>query len=65
MTTNATQPDPPARRGTPTLEELAAAKGITVAPTINSLSHEPLFDSDDEVEEFLAFVTEQRRASLA
>ena len=64
MSTNAAFPPPPASSGTPTLEELARAKGLTAPATIDTLPDVEVFD-DGEVEEFLAFVSEQRRATLA
>jgi hypothetical protein len=64
MTTDAAFPSPPASVGTPTLEELARAKGITAPATIDTLPAVEVFD-DGEVEEFLEFVAEQRRATLA
>ncbi|MGH3929349.1 MAG: hypothetical protein ACRDTF_05160 [Pseudonocardiaceae bacterium] len=47
------------------VDELARRKGIEHIKTIEELACDGVFDTDDEVEEFLAFVTEQRHANLA
>jgi hypothetical protein len=64
-TSSATHTDPPSRPGTPSLADLAQAKGLTVAATIDTLPNDALFDGEGEVEEFLTFVAEQRRSALA
>ena len=64
-----TDPDHPLlqgeRPGFESVEELAQRKGIDHIKTIEELAYEGVFDSDEEVEEFLAFVTEQRHENLA
>lgn len=58
----------PAQRkhpGPASVEELARRKGIKHVKTIDELACDGVFDTDDEVEEFLAFVAEQRHANLA
>ncbi len=62
-------PDQPAAQGQgvgpASVDELARRKGIAHIKTIDELVCDGVFDSDEEVEEFLAFVTEQRHANLA
>jgi hypothetical protein len=57
-------PPPPVSPGTPTLKELERAKGITDPATLDTLPDVDVFD-DGEVEDFLDFVAEQRRATLS
>lgn len=47
------------------VEELARRKGIAHIKTIEELACDGVFDTDQEIDEFLVFVTEQRHASLA
>ncbi|MGQ0776158.1 MAG: hypothetical protein ACT4NY_17320 [Pseudonocardiales bacterium] len=47
------------------VEELARRKGIEHVKTIEELTCDGVFDTDEELEEFLAFVAEQRHANLA
>lgn len=49
----------------PTLDEILSGKGLTKPVTINDLSGDGIFDSDEELEEFLTFVSEQRLEHLA
>lgn len=51
--------------GFASVEELARRKGIEHIKTIEELACDGVFDTDEEVEEFLAFVTEQRHENLA
>jgi hypothetical protein len=51
--------------GLVSVEELARRKGIEHIKTIEELACDGVFDTDQEVDEFLAFVTEQRHANLA
>jgi hypothetical protein len=46
------------------LDDLARAKGLKNPPTLDTLPDVEVFD-DGEVEDFLGFVAEQRRATLA
>jgi hypothetical protein len=64
MSSDAVMPPPPASPGTPTLDDLQRAKSINDPATLDSLPNVDVFD-DGEVEDFLDFVTEQRRATLA
>ncbi len=47
------------------VEELARRKGIERIKTIEELACDGVFDTDQEIDEFLVFVTEQRHANLA
>jgi hypothetical protein len=47
------------------VEELARRKGIEHIKTIEELACDGVFDTDEEVDEFLVFVTEQRHANLS
>jgi hypothetical protein len=49
--------------GLASVEELARRKGIEHIKTIEELACDGVFDTDEEVEEFLAFVTEQRHSA--
>ncbi len=51
--------------GLVSVEELARRKGIGHIKTIEELACDGVFDTDQEVEEFLVFVTEHRHANLA
>lgn len=51
--------------GLVSVEELARRKGIERIKTIEELAYDGVFDTDQEVDEFLVFVTEQRHANLA
>ncbi|HEY3715717.1 MAG TPA: hypothetical protein VGL39_14425 [Jatrophihabitantaceae bacterium] len=62
---SAPQPWPYPRAAKPSLDELAAAKGITRPVTIADLPRADIFDTDEELDEFLAFVREQRHEQLA
>ncbi|MGH3767269.1 MAG: hypothetical protein ACRDS0_04530 [Pseudonocardiaceae bacterium] len=47
------------------MEELARRKGIEHIKAIEELACDGIFDTDEEIDEFLVFVTEQRQANLA
>ncbi len=47
------------------VDELARRKGIEHIKTIAELACDGVFDTDEEVDEFLVFITEQRHANLA
>ncbi len=51
--------------GPASVDELARRKGIEHIKTIEELACDGVFDTDEEVEEFLALVTEERHANLA
>lgn len=52
----------PARRS---VDELARRQGVFTVTTVEDLADDDVFDTDDELDEFLTFVREQRNASLA
>jgi hypothetical protein len=64
--TAAEGPSPVAAGRRPSLEELARAKGMKPIESVEDLQSYavPLFDSDEEVEEFLALVRDVRNADL-
>jgi hypothetical protein len=64
MTTNPADGDPFARRPEPTLEEIIRAKRPHPLRSVEELMAHDVFESDDEVDEFIAFYREQRQASL-
>jgi hypothetical protein len=51
--------------GLGSVKELARRKGIEHIKTIGELACDGVFDTDQEVEKFLVFVTEKRHAHLA
>ncbi|HEX3785025.1 MAG TPA: hypothetical protein VHX38_35655 [Pseudonocardiaceae bacterium] len=67
MTTNSADYDHHADYPRPlTVEELARQQGITRLKTIEDLTNDAPVDSDDDgLDEFLAYVREQRNGSLA
>ena len=46
------------------VEELVRQQGVPAVRTVKDLVANDVFDSDEELDEFLAFVTEQRHANL-
>jgi hypothetical protein len=57
-----TPPPFPPDRGSPSIADLAADKTVR---TIENMARDGIFDTADEVDEFIAFVAEQRRNNLA
>lgn len=47
------------------VEELARQQGVTTVKTIEDLRCDGIVETDEEVDELLAFVREQRNGSLA
>jgi len=47
------------------VEELARRQGVSTVTTVEDLACDDIFDTDEELNEFLTFVREQRNASLA
>lgn len=58
-------PKPPAEPGHVPAEELARRQGVRPLRSAHDLSEPGMFDSDEELEEFLAELYESRRAGLA
>lgn len=56
---SAHEPDAPIPIG-----ELIRQQGVPAVRTVEDLATDDVFDSDEELDEFLAFVAEQRRANL-
>jgi hypothetical protein len=55
----------PEPSGPHTVEELARRQGVPTTMTVEDLACDGIFETDEELDEFLAFVREQRNASLA
>ncbi|HEV2781398.1 MAG TPA: hypothetical protein VGX25_18610 [Actinophytocola sp.] len=52
-------------RGPLSVEELARRQGVSTVTTVEDLASDEIFETDEELTEFLTFVREQRNASLA
>jgi hypothetical protein len=57
--------DRPRVRGQVPLEELARRKGIRPVKSVHDMAQPGVFESDEEVEAFIAHVYASRRANLA
>lgn len=55
----------PKHRGPRSVEELARRQGVSTVTTVEDLVADDIFETDEELTEFLTFVREQRNASLA
>ncbi len=66
MTTNAEHldPDEPGAESL-SLDELARRRGVKPVTSLAEMARPDLFESDQELEEFLAFTAAKRRADLA
>jgi hypothetical protein len=47
------------------VEELARRQGVSTITTVEDLASDDIFETDEELNDFLMFVREQRNASLA
>lgn len=47
------------------MKELARRQGVSTVTTVEDLACDDIFDTDEELNEFLTFVREQRNTSLA
>ncbi|HEY2129107.1 MAG TPA: hypothetical protein VGH77_18160 [Streptosporangiaceae bacterium] len=66
MTTNRADDVPmPPDGGTESLDEQARRKGIHPIQSADDLAQDGIFDTDEELDAFLAHVTEMRHADLA
>lgn len=65
MTANSNDYINPEPRGSRSIEELARRQGVSAVTTVEDLACDGIFETDEELDEFLAFVREQRNASLA
>lgn len=55
----------PPRGGSVSLDELARRKGVKPVASVEEMAQEGIFESDEELEEFLAHVHAARHADLA
>ena len=55
----------PARSRPLSVEEVARRQGVSSVTTVEDLASDEIFESDEELTEFLTFVREQRNASLS
>ena len=55
----------PRRRPRVSVEELARRKGVRPVESVSDMAQEGVFDSDEELEEFIAYTYANRRADLA
>lgn len=55
----------PPDRGTVSVEELAQRRGVRPVESVEDMARPDLFESNEELEEFLAHVYASRRADLA
>ena len=55
----------PEHRGPLSVEELARRQGVSTVTTVEDLASDDIFETDEELNEFLTFVRERRNASLA
>jgi hypothetical protein len=55
----------PRRRGRLSLDELARRKGIQPVTSMEDMAQDGVFESDEEVDAFIAHVYASRRADLA
>ena len=67
MTTESADGTPrvPRRRPRVSVEELARRKGVRPIESVSDMAQEGVFDSDEELEEFIAYTYANRRADLA
>ena len=64
MTTNPADGSPFARPSEPTLEEIIRAKRPEPLRSVEDLMASGVFESDEEVDEFIDFYRQQRQASI-
>lgn len=55
----------PGHHGPLSVEEVARRQGVSTVTTVADLASDEIFESDEELSEFLTFVREQRNASLS
>lgn len=65
MTTNRADDISPPEGGTESLDEQARRKGVRPIRSADDLAQDGIFDTDEELDAFLAHVTEMRHADLA
>jgi hypothetical protein len=64
MTSGAEQAGRPRSRGSVPLDELARRKGVRPVESVEGMSEEGVFESDEELEEFLTHIYAARRMDL-
>ena len=64
-TSGAEHANPRPRRGVVPIEELARRKGVRPVESVEDMAQDGVFESDAELEEFLAHVYAARDADLA
>lgn len=65
VTTSGVENMPHPRRGRVSLDELARRKGVRPVEVVEDMAQDGVFESDEELEEFLAHVRDSRQADLA
>lgn len=55
----------PVHGGPLSVEELARRQGVSTVTTVEDLASDDIFETDDELNDFLTFVREERNANLA
>jgi hypothetical protein len=63
-TTSGAEHPAPQRRGSVPIDELARRKGVRPVESPDEMARD-VFDSDEELDEFLAFIADARHADLA
>jgi hypothetical protein len=64
-TSKAESPQPPPAGGSVSVDELARRKGVRPVVSVEDMAQDGVFESDEELEAFLAHVYAARRADLA
>ena len=64
-TSKAESPQPPSGGGSVSVDELARRKGVRPVVSVEDMAQDGVFESDEELEAFLAHVYAARRADLA
>ena len=65
VTSGAEHPEGPPRRGCVPVEELARRRGVRPVASVDDMAQDGVFESDEELEEFLAQVYAARDQDLA
>jgi hypothetical protein len=55
----------PVHRGPLSVEELARRQGVSTVTTVEDLASEDIFETDEELIDFLTFVRHERNTNLA
>ena len=63
-TSSADYGEQPPRGGSVSVEELARRKGVRPVESVEDMAQDGVFESDEELEDFLAHVYESRRTDL-